>query len=146
MATIKGIGVVFGVAGFTFTGFHATEPTSKIQSIDLTRDANETMLMDESDDSAGVVFSNLKKTLSLNVIPTGATIAAAYTNLGKYVPSPGTVVTCADAGDAGTPYESTNTGKYLVRSARVSRTNSGLASIALELFTTEANDITAAVS
>ena len=146
MATIKGIGVVYGVAGLVFTGWHASDPTGKYQSITLTRDGNETMLNDESDDPAAVVFSGFKKTLSLNVVPAGASISVANDNLTKFVPSPGTVVTCADSGGSGTVYESTNSGKYLVRSARVSRSNTGLATIDLELFTTEANDITASVS
>ena len=146
MATVKGLGVVFGVAGLTFTGFHATEPSGKYQSVSLTRDSNETLLMDESDDPAAAVYSGIKKTLSLSVVPTGASISAAQDNLTKFVPSPGTVVTVADSGGTGTVYESTNSGKYLVRSARVGRTNTGLASIDLELFTTEANDITASVS
>jgi hypothetical protein len=142
--TIRGLGFVWGVNGLTFTGFNATEPTFKTQSLDLTRDSDVAQLENESGEVVGECFFNSKKVMNVSVIPSATSVATAQGNLDKLIPAPGTIITVADAN--GTTIDATNSGKFTCLSAKMGRTNKGMATVDLQLRQYEANDVTTTVS
>lgn len=91
-----GVGVKWGnsTTGLTnsgITAFQAGKSTMK-------RAAKKKETPDGAGDTAGVVYYDFRKEITITVTPTGATIAAARAN--NVTPLPGTLVTFVDANDA----------------------------------------------
>ena len=140
--TLKGLGAVWGVGDVSFTGL-ITSAEAKYQSLDFARVAQKAKLQNEVGDTAGEAYYDQEHTLTVTVIPTGATVAAARTNLSACLPAPGTLVTFVDP--ESTIADGTHTGKYIVDSARNGRTNTGYATIILDVHQAVANDVSATI-
>ncbi len=119
----KGVGVVWGISstGITYTG----SGTLRIQSQALSKSADE----DETRNEAGEVVNhttyNLREEISLTVVPSGATMAAAKAS--NIVPDPGEELKIIDTDleiGASSPGKS-----YMVISASMNKTNNGKATI-----------------
>lgn len=140
--TLKGLGVVWGVGGKTFTGFSTA--TFKTQSLGLQRTSDKAEIKDEDGEVVGQVFHNEKKVLSLSVVPSGASVAAAGTSLDNLMPSIGTTITVTDTTNA--TVDGSHTGKYNLLSANLRFVNDGPAVIDMEMEQYVANDVTGAIS
>lgn len=140
--TIKGLGVMWGVKGLTFTGLGTA--TSKAQSLSLERNAQMSEVLDDAGDAVTQVFHNLKKKLTLKVCPTGTSVAQAGAHLDLLVPAPGSTVTVADSTNA--TVDGTNSGKYNVLRAAFDKGNTIATMVDMELEQAEANDLTTAVA
>jgi hypothetical protein len=77
--------------------------------------------------------------MSLTCIPSGATLAAAKTNLDALIPSPGTAITIID-GDS-TLVDATFSGAYVIQSAKLNRTNKSMASVTVEVAQWDSADL-----
>ena len=144
MATLKGKAVVWGVDGVTFTGFDASEPTGETSSLNFQRASDMKEIKDDIGNTVGAVFFNAQNTLRIDVVPSAASIAAAKSNMDKFLPVPGTVITVIDADSTKT--DGTNSGKYLYISGELRRTPDGEAVISMELKQWVDNDVTTTVS
>ena len=145
-ATIKGLGVVFGVGSQTYTGgivSDATTAQSTPQSIRLSRTADEVKVKTIDGQVIGAIFSGFMKTVSLTVIPSAATVAGAGNAAADFAPAPGTSVTIVDSLLDGTTAAGISD-NWLVMSATTNRTVDGVATIDLELEASEENEIAGA--
>lgn len=134
-SVIKGTGVVFS------TGAIGGILTHIEQSIDAARSAEKTPIKDNGGIFKAVVYHGFMKTLTLSIIPQGATVAAAQTAMDTGMYAPGTSLVITD--DAGTIVD----GTYNVDSSRQRRSVDGVAVLDLELSKgDEGNDITTLVS
>lgn len=140
--TLKGLGIIWGVNGKTFTGFSTA--TFKTQTLSLNRTADKAEVKNESGEVVGQVFYNEKKALSLSVVPSGSSIANAGTALDNLLPAIGTTITVADSTNA--TVDGHHTGKYNLTSASLRFTNEGVATIDMEMEQFTANDVTGAIS
>jgi hypothetical protein len=141
-AVIKGLGVLWGVQGLTFTGFGTA--TSKAQSLNLDRNAKLAEVADEQGDTVTQVFHDHKKRIQLKVCPTGTSVALAGAHLDLLIPQPGSTVTISDSTNA--TVDGHNSGKYNVMRAAFDKGNTIATMIDMELEQAEANDLTTAVS
>src|SRR5688572_11420250 len=142
MASIKGLGVRWGVSGVTFTaGIVSTSNEQQIQSVNINRICDTQEIRDGAGDTVGKVFYNQKRELSISVIPSHAsTIAGARTSLDNHMIPPGTLVTIVDT--EGASIDASNGGKFNLISARQGLTNTGVAVVDLELEQFTAHDMT----
>ena len=138
-ADIKGTAVVWSTGGITFTAGIAGG--SMVQSLNYGTESELTELKDTTGIIAAMVFHGYQKRVSMSVIPTGASIAAAVVAKETYLPSPGTAVTIADASGAGNQVDQ----NWIVVTATENRTVDGVVTIDLELENAEA-DISASAS
>ena len=139
MADQKGVGVVWGVNGILLTGL-LTTTVGKVQSNDLERKATRREVMDCNGDLVGQIFLDKRRSGTISVIPSGATIAAAKTNMDALTPAIGTVLVFADAD--GTVFD----GSYSLLSAKLARAKDQEAVITMDFEMSETNDATAIVS
>ena len=138
----KGVGVVWGVSGVTFTGFHATEPLYKLKSQSGERTSATKEILDANGQLVGRVFFDGRKKISINVTPSGASLAAAFANMEKLLPAPGTAITLVDGDTSGAVFEAT----YSVMNAKVNRASTEEATIDMDLEMSTENDVTTAIS
>lgn len=136
--TLKGLGVRWGVNGITYSGF-AAGATGKTQSITLNRTSEKAEIKNESGECVGQIFYNEKKTLSLSVVPSAATIADARTAADSFVPAPGTTITVTDG--QGATIDGTHSGAYNLTSATLRLTNEGATIIDMEMEQYVANNV-----
>ena len=139
----KGIAVRWGVAGISFTGITLTTDASKIQSLEFNRTSDKKDVPDSSGETAGQIFYNHKKSITLSVIPastTGATITAANANILAWLPSPGTTLTAADT--AGAFIDASSAAEYNVLSAKARMSNDNVVMCDLEIERFDANSVT----
>lgn len=137
-ATIRGIGVVWSVGGVTFAGagsaiLSSTDP-SLPQSLRYNRSATVQKIKSTNGDIVSAIFSGFKKSISLNVIPSGTSLADALTSKEAHIVDPGTKVTLADA--SGTTQIEQN---WIVVSAKENRTVDGVISIDMDLVNAESD-------
>jgi len=137
-ATVKGKAIVWGVAGITLTaGIVSGTNGAENQSADFTRSSEKVEIANGDGETVTQVFYNLKKSLTLNIVPSHASVAAtAATSADAWMPAPGTLVTVVDAN--GTIID----GDYNCISAKQTRSNTGAASGTVELEKYEANNVT----
>jgi len=143
MATIKGKAVVWSIGGITFTaGIVSGSNPEFVQSARFNRGSEKTEIKDDGGVIRTQVFHGFKKTLSITVVPSGAsTIANAQASADAHTPAPGTTITVVDA--AGTVIDAS----YNLISATQNRSVDGVATVDLELEQgDESNDLTVAVS
>lgn len=129
LATVWGLGDLDA----TGTGIGTFEP----QSGSFGKEADSKSLMDANGDTFIKVFKNQKKTLSLTVIPTGATLALAKS--ANILPSPGTIVTVTSTDDA--EIDSDHGGRYILESASKSLSNNNEVTLTFELEQPTTNDV-----
>ena len=142
MATLKGLGVFWGLEGVTYTGFGSV--TAQTQSADLNVTADEKQIRDADGDVISCVYYNQTRTLDLEVVPTGATIALARTSSDGFMVDSGSLITVIDS--AGAEIDSAEgsgaAGVYILKESRLSRSNENEArSISMSLFRSDVNNI-----
>lgn len=140
MATLKGTAFIWGVDGVTFTGVAISPSTGQVQTIDVSRDSDVASITDENGDDTARVYHNLKKSISVSVVPSGATSTAAWTNANTFMPAPGTAITAVNA------LGSVIGGAYIVDSSKISMGNRQGAVIDIEMSNGEVNDMSATVT
>ena len=147
MATFKGFGVIWALDGVSFTGLSGS-PTFESQSLDLSTEADEKLIRDSDGDVKACVYYNHTRTIDLEVIPTGATLAAANASADNLIVPAGTVVVLAHAQSAETDTAEGGgaAGEYLVRNCSMARSNEGEARINMSLYRSDKNDLTNAVA
>jgi hypothetical protein len=142
MATLKGLGVFWGLEGVTYTGFGTV--TAQTQSADLNVTADEKQIRDADGDVISVVYYNQTRTLDLEVVPTGATIALAQASSAAFMVNSGTIITVTDT-QAGLEIDSAEgsgaAGVYILKESRLSRSNENEARISMSLFRSDVNNI-----
>lgn len=131
MATLKGIGVRWGVGATATVG--SVIGTGERQSADFTYTSNRQELLDETGKRVGVAFVDTEKALTITVVPAGATAAAAATNADAIVVVPGTAVTITDTHiDASAPVDIA--GAYVAEGSRIRETNNGAMIVEIDLY------------
>jgi hypothetical protein len=148
MATFKGKAVFWGAGGLTFAGF-ASGATFEAQSFNFTKTADEKLIRDYEGETVAAVYYNPTREISFEVVPSATSIALVKTAADALLPDAGTVITLTDADSTETDEAqfSTGAGKYLVRSAALSRSNESEARISVTAFMSDGgNDITTTVS
>lgn len=146
--TLKGMGAVWGVGALTFSGVVITSSVAKYQSMDYARESDEAELLNESGETVGLSLFDHRRRINLSVIPTGASVAAARTNLSTCLPDVGELITLtADPNISASSPQTMDThgGKYIVESASNSRTNNGFSIIDLVVKQFENADISATI-
>ena len=142
MATLKGLGVFWGLGGVTYTGFGSV--TAQTQSADLNVTADEKQIRDADGDVISCVYYNQTRTLDLEVVPTGATVAAAQASSAAFMVNSGTIITVTDA-QAGLEIDSDEgdgaAGVYILKESRLSRSNENEARISMSLFRSDVNNL-----
>jgi hypothetical protein len=142
MATLKGLGVFWGLEGVTYTGFGTV--TAQTQSADLNVTADEKQIRDADGDVISVVYYNQTRTLDLEVVPTGATIALAQASSAAFMVNSGNIITVTDT-QAGLEIDSAEgsgaAGVYILKESRLSRSNENEARISMSLFRSDVNNI-----
>lgn len=141
-ADIKGTAVVWSMGGITFTAgiVSATSP-SLPQSMKYSRNAENAKIKDVGGDIVTMILHGGTKTLSINVIPSSTSIAAAFTSKEAHVIAPGTKVTIADA--SGAAAIETN---WIVTSSAENRSVDGVVTVDLELENAAQADISTSAS
>jgi hypothetical protein len=151
--TLKGVGAVWAVGSLQFTGLVVTPITTteaKYQSFDFERNASNAKLTNEVGDTVGEAYYDKTHSVRVTIIPSGASVAAARTNMVALLPEPGTAVTLVDpeaAASTGTYYgtDGRYSGAYIVDRARNSRSSTGFATIELEMHQNTENDCSATI-
>lgn len=127
--------------GVTYTGFGSV--TAQTQSADLNVTADEKQIRDADGDVISCVYYNQTRTLDLEVVPTGATIAAARLSSDGFMVNSGTIITVADT--AGEEIDSAEgagaAGVYILKESRLSRSNENEARISMSLFRSDVNNL-----
>jgi hypothetical protein len=133
----KGIGVVWGVGNLTCTGV-IDSTHGRLQNFDFERSSDRIVIKDENGEMAGQIFNDLRKKLTVTIIPSGSTIANAATNASALQPVPGTTFAILNS------TESIMAGTYSLISAKRAASNEKENAITCELEMSEANDATTA--
>jgi hypothetical protein len=139
--TINGtLGVVWGIA----TGLSGTGVTTSFaaQSLQFSAESDEAEIRNGKGQTVTDIFYNQRQTITIEVIPTGTTIANARS--ANIIPPPGAVVTITDTEDA--ELAGTNVGKYICVRASKSKSNTGATSISMELKQYVENDVAVLIS
>jgi hypothetical protein len=137
----KGLGIVWGVDGITLTaGIVSATTAAKFQSFNFDRSADTAEIKNGDGEVAGKVFYNAKRTLSITVIPSAATLAGAPTSADGWLPAPGTKITVADAD--GTVID----GDFTLLSAKLRGTNTEARMADIELEKFDANDVSTTIA
>ena len=147
MATFKGKAVFWGAGNISFAGF-ASGATFENQSFNFTKTADEKLIRDYDGDVVSAVHYNPMREISFEVIPSAASIAAAKVASDALVPDIGTVITLTDADstESDEHSETAGVGKYIVRSAAISRSNESEARVSVTAFMGDANVIVTAIT
>lgn len=144
MATLKGVGLLFGIGQgqtLTFTPSGGSALSVKTQGLDYEKSGEKADLRNEDGSEVGRVYYNIMKKLTVTAIPFHATtISGAITNAEACAPAIGTAVAVVD-NQMGSETDGTHTGNYVIDSVRVARTNTGIAVFTLELEQVLDNDI-----
>jgi len=130
-ATLKGLAVNWGVATTATVG--AVISTGKRQSADFNNSGNIQELLDENGVRVGVAVVESEKTLTITVVPAGATADAASTEANAIIPTPGEAVTITSSNvDAGAAVDIA--GAYVAEGSRIRETNTGAMLIEIDLY------------
>ncbi len=146
----KGIAIVWGADNVSVAGV-ITSALAKNQSLDFTREADQTPILNSDGETVGEVWTNFRKRINISVTPcddtTTPTIATAKTNLEMLLSQkPGSTVTILDSDGTDTELETSQSAKYSLRSLTHRRTNNGIATVDMELLQMEDFDITQAAA
>lgn len=139
--TINGTkGVVWGLA----TGMSGTGVTGGFepQSLQFQAESDEATVRNGKGQEVVDIFYNQRQTITIEVVPTGSTVANART--ANVVPLPGAIVTITDTED--TELAGTNSGKYICVRASKAKSNTGETRITMELKQWVENDVAVLVS
>ena len=147
MATFKGKAVFWGAGNIGFADF-ASGATFEAQSFNFTKTADEKLIRDYDGDVVSCIYFNPLREISFEVIPSAGTIAAAKTAADSLMPDIGAVIELTDNDSAETDeaQASAGAGKYIVRSASLTRSNESEARISITAFIGDANAISGTIS
>lgn len=137
-ADIKGTAVAWSTGGIVFAA--GITASSMVQSMRYQRGSELTEIKDTTGQIKTMVFHGGMKTISITVIPTGASIAAAVTAKESYIPAPGTQIAITD--DSATQIQQ----NWIVVNATEGRTVDGAVTIDLELENSSDADISASAA
>lgn len=138
-ATQYGVAVVWGVSGITSTGLTTT--TGKVQSAPMGKTAKRHEILDGDGNLCGQIFNDQRRQADLRVIISGATLAAAKTNMDTFTTqSIGAPTTLADAD--GTIFD----GVYSILDLQLVRENDKEAEFSMKLEMSEVNTATSLIS
>lgn len=135
-AVFWGIGSSFVYSG---TGIVLTTAVHNPQSVDQAVDAEKAEIPDYKGETVARVYFNETETMTIQVIPTADTIAAAKAT--SVMPSPGAIVTVVDTDDteaAGSPGSSN---AWLLERASKRRSNKGPLEMTFELYRNVSNNL-----
>lgn len=145
MATLKGRGIVWGV-GLTATlagGWATSASGTIVASHEYSLEANQKELLGLTGDAVGLVFSNIRKVLTVEVIPAHATtIAGAQGN--NILPTIGEYVTIVDS--ESTDVDASHSGKYIFVGGSKSATQDGEQRMTFNLIQYLANDLSTTIT
>lgn len=142
---ITGVGVVWGLGsslGATNSVTGTGIGTSLKQGADFDVESDVVEVSGYDGETVATAFFNDRDLLKLEVIPTGATIAAARS--AGTLPRPGTVVTVVDTVDTQIAGATTTAYQFIRGTKR--KTNKGAMVLNFELRRFKANDVTATVA
>jgi hypothetical protein len=138
------VGVVWGIpSGLTMTGVLTSfQP----QSLNLSREADTAEVRNARGQTVTRVFYNKRRSISIEVVVTGTSIAAAKTN--NVAPAPGTIVTIADTAtpDDDSQIAELHSGKYVCERASKSMSTTSEVRLSMDLTQHEENDLAVAVA
>lgn len=137
---IRGVVWGIGVTGLTGSGITTFEP----QSLQFAAEADELEIRNGKGQVVTDIFYNQKHTVTIEVIPSGTTIALARTS--NVLPDPGTIITIVESSSEDSELTSTNAAKYICVRASKSKSNTGATSITMELKQYVENDVAVAVA
>lgn len=138
MATFKGKAVFWGAGNTTYSGF-ASGATFETQSFNFTKTADEKLIRDYDGDVVAAVHYNPMREISFEVIPSASSIAAVKTSADALMPDIGAAIELTDADS--TEDDEKHSGRYIVRSAALTRSNEAEARIAITAFITDDNTL-----
>lgn len=147
MATFKGKAVFWGAGNLSFSGF-ASGATFDAQSFNFTKTADEKLIRDYDGDVVSCIYFNPLREISFEVIPSAGSIANAKVAADALMPDIGAVIelTDPDSTESDEEQASGGAGKYIVRSASLTRSNESEARISITAFIGDANAISGTVS
>lgn len=125
MATVKGLGVVFGVSSTAISIAGAAASSWKITGESVSKEAETVIVKDKDGETKGMVVYDPRDVVGLTVYPHGSSLANAVT--ANSLPDIGDkcVVTDADDGDVA--------GTYVVTSSGKSKSNTDVTSFDVEV-------------
>jgi hypothetical protein len=135
MAIQKGIGVVWGISG-GLTAQASGAPLTQSEDWKIDSDVKE--FKDENGDTKGMVFFNEKHELTVEVIPSGTTLAFAKGE--NILPAAGDLVTITDSDDAEVA------GSYVFMSGDKKKSQDSEVILTLNLRKYLTNDVSATIS
>ena len=136
MATVKGLGVVFGISS-SFNTVAGSAVTWKTTGQSITKEAETVMVKDKDGETKGMVIYDPRDVMGMTVYPHGSSLALAKT--ANALPDIGDVATLTDADDSDV------TGNYVVTSSAKSKSNTDVTSFDVEV-TKYSTDISTTIS
>ena len=137
MATVKGLGVVFGVSSSAIVIAGAAASSWKITGESVSKEAETVIVKDKDGETKGMVVYDPRDVVGLTVYPHGSSLANAKT--ANALPDIGDscVITDADDGDVA--------GTYVVTSSSKSKSNTDVTNFDVEV-TKYSTDISTTIS
>lgn len=128
---IKGLGVVwstdlFKIDSTTTAGNTGTFASGKVQSVSYEHGADKAEVKGDDGEVKSVIFSNVNERITVEVVPTGTTIALAVAS--NVLPAIGADVTIVDTGDS-----ELNAAVFMYESGSKRRTVDGAAVLTMNL-------------
>jgi hypothetical protein len=136
MATVKGLGVVFGISS-TFNTIAGSAVTWKTTGQSISKEAETVVVKDKDGETKGMVIYDPRDVMGMTVYPHGTSLALAKT--ANSLPDIGDVATLTDADDSDV------TGNYVVTSSSKSKSNTDVTSFDVEV-TKYSTDISTTIS
>lgn len=131
---LRGVAVFWGVGSsfaYSGTGIVLTNATHNPQSIDHATESETAEIPNYAGATVAKVFFNPKETMSIAVIPTATTIAAAKAS--SVMPAPGAVITVVDTDDTEAAGAAAGNNAWLLVRASKRRSNKAPLEMTFEL-------------
>jgi hypothetical protein len=136
------VGVVWGIpGGLTMTGVLTSfQP----QSLNFTRESDSAEVRSARGATVTKIYYNKRRAISIEVVVSGTTLAAAKTN--NVAPEPGTIVTLADTASDDAQLTELHTGKYVCERASKAMSVTSEVRLSMDLVQWEDNNVAQAVA
>ena len=141
-----GQAAIWGTGGSTFTGVVINPTVGEVEDTNFTRESDIEELRSGEGDTVGLSYFDLRKKGTITVKPSAdsGTRATAYANASAMLPAPGTAITLVDS--HATVLSATHSGKYVVDTSSIRRSNRGYATIEMAIRQHDATDVSAPVT
>lgn len=147
MSVQKGVGVIWGLGGFSVSGT-GVYATGQVQSVRYTLGGQETEIKGADGVTLSLVLFGHMDSITVEVIPSGATLAAAKAC--GILPARGADITVADTDDTGSQIVGSSTGNgtgtYIFTGGTVNKGVADACTITMELRRYEKHLATVAAS